>query len=430
MMKSLIRKSGRQERSLMTLDINKLAHYADFNVTTASLGVIRCGPYTSDNLSTFDKLARADQADGELLARKLLLTIARRLTGDDAIDAVCGGPLLTEAEVAEITRNELDDFCNQFVTRRLRLDADKQTSDAATESKNAGCEKLTHAIIAHADAQRAQMEKILGHARSNILEQSAIEVALKAMRENSVVEQMRKYGLGETLADQMRKFGLGDTIAEKHRKDKLGISALDAALRTIKASDNLGESIATLRATEAASKHFAEPFESPVPHFSPPPSPSNPILETNRLLREQKTHAEEMRPTIIRAAELIQTLTDTSLATQALANNNSAQAERHAKRSMSVAIISIFLSGIVSCISIYYANSSPTAEQANQLAKMLASQMEAVTANAREDRKVFEKNTKDDRAAFAAAIAQQEAHIRELSKKIDNAASPRDAQQK
>lgn len=63
--------------------VNKLIHDADFDVKTNALGVIRCGSFSADDLSKFDKMARINTVDSELLARQLILSIARKLTGND-----------------------------------------------------------------------------------------------------------------------------------------------------------------------------------------------------------------------------------------------------------------------------------------------------------------------------------------------------------
>jgi hypothetical protein len=92
------------------MDISKLKHHADFNLETQALGTIRCGPLTTDDLNEADSAARTTLPNGEALATKLLLSIARKLTGSEEVDSVCGGPALTEDEVAQITRAELVKF--------------------------------------------------------------------------------------------------------------------------------------------------------------------------------------------------------------------------------------------------------------------------------------------------------------------------------
>lgn len=408
----------------MALDISDLMHFGDFNFDSAALGALRCGP-SGEELGNFRKMAR-DNVDGETLARAIIMSIVRKRTGDEKVDAVAGGPPVTESEAASVPRNELDNFCNLFIARRLRTLPSTNTSEESPErsqgNATAGCDDLGPAIIAHADSERAQMESVLGQAREGILGRTAVE-AMRSLQRHSIEDQVKKFAIGDALGEHMRKFKIGGAL-EQMRLDALGVSALEAMGRTIKASDNLGQTIAALRASDSAAKSLASPVEPSVIKFEPPRLPANPILETNNLLRKQQAYAEEMRPTLIRSAELIQTLTDTTLATQALANENSAQAERHAQRSMMVAIFSVIIAIITGAISIYYARASPTADQADQHAKELRTQLSAVIASAQADRAAIEKKAAEDRAALAAVVAQQSElikHIRATNEKASQA---------
>ena len=415
------------------MDISKLKHHANFDLVTNAFGRLRCGPITMTELSKFDQMARAASIEPETLARKLLLTIARKLTDSDELDAVCGGPSLTEEESSQVSRPELDDFSSQFIVRRLRV-TPEDLAKSASDSINPGCDQLAEAFIAHTDSQRARMERILGEAQSSILGGTSLEDARDALTAttrgdtaaelarkfgigetladqarkfsvgDSAAELARKFGIGETMAEQARKFGIGETVAEKMRKDALGASALNAAFRTVEASNKLGESIASLRAFEKMASKQPEHIDM----ARLPQLPPNPILETNRLLERQQIYAEEMRPTVIRCAELIQTLTDSTLAMQAFSNNNSAQAEKHARRSMRVAIGSIAIAVITSVISIYYAMLSPTGDQFDKLTKTLATQTDAANAAAKEERAATALREKEDRAAFVAAIMRSQ----------------------
>ena len=441
------------------MDISKLKHHANFDLVTNAFGRLRCGPITMTELSKFDQMARAASIEPETLARKLLLTIGRKLTDSDELDAVCGGPSLTEEESSQVSRPELDDFSSQFIVRRLRV-TPEDLAKSASDSINPGCDQLAEAFIAHTDSQRARMERILGEAQSSILGGTSLEDARDALTAttrgdtaaelarkfgigetladqarkfsvgdsaaelarkfgigetmadqarkfgvgDSAAELARKFGIGETMAEQARKFGIGETVAEKMRKDALGASALNAAFRTVEASNKLGESIASLRAFEKMASKQPEHIDM----ARLPPLLPNPILETNRLLERQQIYAEEMRPTVIRCAELIQTLTDSTLAMQAFSNNNSAQAEKHARRSMRVAIGSIAIAVITSVISIYYAMLSPTGDQFDKLTKTLATQTDAANAAAKEERAATALREKEDRAAFVAAIMRSQ----------------------
>lgn len=133
------------------------------------------------------------------------------------------------------------------------------------------------------------------------------------------------------------------------------------------------------------------------------------MLETNELLKTQQAYAEEIRPTIIRTVELIQTLTDTTLATQAAANANTAQAERHARASMIVAISSVVIAVVTGAISIYYANASPTAAQVDLLGNGFKEQLRASNNAAQAERCSYEKMAAEDRAMMAVFLVQMRA---------------------
>lgn len=445
----------------MALDISKLIHDADFNIVTDALGMIRCGPLRSDDLVKIDQLARSEKIAGTFLAGRLVQIIGRRLTGDERIDAVCGGPQLIDTEIAELTPLELDEFSDQFIRRRLHIKPKDKTTIESPDVIQFSCDQLAAEIIAYSDAQRDQLQSIIGELGIDVLgktvadslrRESAADLAGTYGIGESAAELAKKYGIGSSVADLAQKHGFGETISDavhkhkhglgvtigdvvrKHwventigdelRKSTLGHSAIKSALKTIQASNNLGESIASLRASKPGPALDLHAFDQ-INRTLPP----NPIVETNRLLKEQQNYAEEVRPVFIRAAELIQTLTETSLATQALANDNAAHAEAHAQASMKVArrsvyiaIASIVASIIVSSISIYFAMKSPSEEQIEKLATDLGRKADAITENAKLDRAAFEKNVKDDRAAFMEAIANHQESIKQLARATSKAA--------
>ena len=179
------------------------------------------------------------------------------------------------------------------------------------------------------------------------------------------------------------------------QKAMLQQTSVGAALKTIKAFGNLGETLAAVRASDEKSKMVEN---SPIPYASLIYQ-KNPILETNELIKKNQDYAEKMRPVFIRSAELIQTLTDTTLSAQALANANSQQAEKNAEqaeknseKSMKIAITSIYISifiGAMSIIaagvSIYYARLSPTSEQADQLSRSIGEKIEKMSEISHKD---------------------------------------------
>jgi len=234
------------------------------------------------------------------------------------------------------------------------------------------------------------------------------------MRDMSLADRVRN-AVGGLVGEITEKIGMGSE-AEKIRRDALGLEAIEAGWRAVQASDNLGETVASMRASDLAARHILHAVEPASRSFEIPMPPPNPIHETNKLLQTFKDRADEMRPTFIRTVELIQTLTETALAVQALANANAADAERQSRRSMTVAIWSIVLTLLVGGISIYYAYSSPTGEQIDKIAAKFSAQMKAAAAADQASRDKYERQAADDRAALMKLVSQQEALIAELKK--------------
>jgi uncharacterized membrane protein len=153
----------------MTFNIESLAHMQDFDLPTESLGVIRCGPLDANK--KFVEYREAIQDSTVIcvdLARDLLLSSARKLTGDKESDAYCRGPSLTGAEVAELSQEELDTFCNTFWTKRLGIAVEDRPAEGAHNSGKKGCEVIALALRDYVESERATLQKSVERTKKSI----------------------------------------------------------------------------------------------------------------------------------------------------------------------------------------------------------------------------------------------------------------------
>lgn len=150
--------------SLM-LSIRTLIHHADFDLETAALGVIRCGPNGKGGLRKFDAAARIENRDGVALARSILLEIGHHKTGDEEADKICAGRPLTQEEIEKVSRRELDEFCDRFAAKRLRsLVTEQGESEPTPQIPSRGCESIAVLIVNRNDAEVEASRKILEQA--------------------------------------------------------------------------------------------------------------------------------------------------------------------------------------------------------------------------------------------------------------------------
>lgn len=165
----------------MTFNIEDIAHMQDFDLPTESLGIIRCGPLNADEKFVEYREAIQDgTVTGVALARDLLLSSARKLTGDKVSDAYCRGPSLTGAEVAELSREELDTFCNMLWTKRLGIAVKDRPAEGAHNSGKKGCEVIALALRDYVESERAILKKSVERTKKSVddhLHQSRIEFA-------------------------------------------------------------------------------------------------------------------------------------------------------------------------------------------------------------------------------------------------------------
>lgn len=81
--------------------------------------------------------------------------------------------------------------------------------------------------------------------------------------------------------------------------------------------------------------------ERVAPRFELPPLPPNPVVETNRILREQAEHIAEMRELARTTAEMQSSLNDTALQALGEFNAGAIKAERATSKTLMIALISL-----------------------------------------------------------------------------------------
>lgn len=338
----------------MALNINRLIHHNDFNLSTKSLGTIRCGPLSPvKKFAEFEKRIADNNIDGVALACGLLQSCARKLTGDTDIDDVCGGPELAGAEVEALSKEELDDFCDKFIAKRLQFAVPADSDAIIPEISGVGCERIVQALCNFADAERTASQKL-------------------KMRIDEVTRGASAFSV------------FTDNTLKSIRQNYLF-------------SDKLSESIAAFRLPDISIK--PPPQIDPVAAIRLPHIPPNPIYKTNEALETLLGNIEQMRPVLADCATLIQSMNSTALQMQADAIKGSEIAERHSKWAMRVAIGSIVISIVVGVASIRYAQLSPTAEQADELVGKLEKQIGALAAAGQEDRAALIKALGADHAS-------------------------------
>jgi hypothetical protein len=153
----------------MTFNIDSFAHMQDFDLPTKLLGVIRCGPLdASKKFIEFEDAIQDGTIDGCTLAHDLLITIARKLTGIEEIDAYCRGPALTVAEVAGLTQQELDAFCDRLWANQLGIAVDDRPAEGAHNSGKTGCEVIALALRDYVEAERTMLKRSYERTRKGV----------------------------------------------------------------------------------------------------------------------------------------------------------------------------------------------------------------------------------------------------------------------
>lgn len=317
----------------------------DFDIDFDTLGPIRCRHFdASKKFREFEEVIQAGTVDDIALARDVFQTVARRRTGDAAIDARCGGAKFSDEEVSSVTLAELDQFCDTLLKGRLRLSVAAAEDPPTPPSPvfPTGREGLAPALQHFDQAQRASMARLVRAAKRGSqtffdFEQAvggrtamrAIQEAYRnenamnaALGSSSMASVQRAWEEGQRREDIFRaSAGLSgqvgsfldqgsvcsaavNSIAQESLKKSLGLPDhievflrnqinADAAIRSVTGPSSLTAQIPGFTSeTRAAIPVSNDLAESPsrlrhLPPYTPPP---NPIHKTNDKLDELLAH--------------------------------------------------------------------------------------------------------------------------------------------
>jgi hypothetical protein len=160
----------------MPTDIRLLLRKWDFDLDSATLGPIRCAILDVVTIfAEFEERIKANSIDSIEFARRVFQSVAHRRTGDEAVDAECAGPTLTDDEVSGVPVDELDAFCNHLI---IRLRGAKATG-ASDEQTPSGCEGLASAMNMAVVAKQAARKKMTDSIKKTPTGGSSIDSILK-----------------------------------------------------------------------------------------------------------------------------------------------------------------------------------------------------------------------------------------------------------
>ena len=97
--------------------MRNLRHLNDFDFASEALGALRIGALKADARNDAQKRATSENADAALLGQWIFDQVAHRLTGDKAVDEVCGGPLVATGAALRLSDDELEKFGEEYATR-------------------------------------------------------------------------------------------------------------------------------------------------------------------------------------------------------------------------------------------------------------------------------------------------------------------------
>lgn len=325
-------------------------HLWDFDLDSDTLGPIRCRHLNAEKkFAEFEDSIRASTVDSVVLARNVFQAVARKRTGDVAIDAKCGGDKFSDEEVLALSLDALDQFCDKLLKGRLHLVATAagDPPPPAVPVFPSGREGLAPALLHFAETSRAAMKRIVetverdSRAVVDIERAFGGKAAMKAVQDAQRHGNMMKAAFGPLdissvfsnkalediqRRDEMLKATVGingqmesflnqmsagsvaaDAFAQESLKKSLGLTNhMEAFLRDQTSVHAALESMGGIRSIEEAARSLTEktclttldvadlaesaptlPFTRYVPPYIPPP---NPIHKTNDKLDELLEH--------------------------------------------------------------------------------------------------------------------------------------------
>jgi hypothetical protein len=215
----------------MTLDINLILRAWSFDLNSEVLGELRFSNSTPEEMLGIDEDAtREGSISSHDLARKVFLRMAHKRTGVESIDARCGGPGFTAAEIATVPTVELDAFCNHLIKGSLHAHNAAKEKNGAPKSLT-GAEGLPAALVEAIDSERA--------ARARMAERSEEQMAIVARQHSQTAAAILR-AASDTTAFSVAQ----DEIRRHHRlvRDAIGsIGSAASVIGNMQEHDNLGK---------------------------------------------------------------------------------------------------------------------------------------------------------------------------------------------
>jgi hypothetical protein len=252
----------------MSTDLGIILRLWDFDMDSAVLGPVRCAHLdVSEKFAEFEERIRSGTVESTELARNIFQSVAHRRTGDSETDAKCGGAMFSEEDVATVSLDDLDIFCDKIMNGRLMFVA---TDPARTESGDtpftpkSGRDGLAPALLQVGDADRAAWKRMAEAAKKSMGSASHLaaqfnagqlkalagdDALARAMRENRQIEDIVR-GLRGT--DELVKSVLGEPSMNTAAKAMADIRSGESMLKTAMAADNLIRSASGQTAHSAA----------------------------------------------------------------------------------------------------------------------------------------------------------------------------------
>ncbi|MDB5909645.1 MAG: hypothetical protein JWP34_3759, partial [Massilia sp.] len=225
----------------MTIDINLLLRAWSFDIYSEVLGALRFSNANPEEMLGGDEEEiRAGSIAGHELARKIFLGMAHKRTGIEAIDVKCEGPIFTEAEIATVPPGELDAFCDQLISGRLRADSTPSANGDAAQSFN-GAAGLQGALLAVIDSDRAARARLAATTKKQMAafakqhSQTAAEIFRAAAGTNALTaahdEIMRQQRLVDDAMGIVGKTGVAKVISDMQERDEIAKRAANHVAR-------------------------------------------------------------------------------------------------------------------------------------------------------------------------------------------------------
>lgn len=286
------------------MDIEKLGRLCQFSMNVEPLGLVRFISLTTDLTDACLKRIKEGKQSSQDIARWLFESMARKTENSDFKDEdIIEGPSFDSQELATMPDAALEAFAEKL-TQINRYLLDKAGGDSLKKSDDqTHCDFLIAAIEHYHSESRRHIDQLLKSASSSFFSESTYAQIKKNLDASSLMEQ------------SIKRF-----------QDRTSLL------------------------------NFPESGYPKIPDITLRPLPEirSPLLETNSILQDLNSQINDMRPLVTQGAELIRSMNDTAIRMQADYLSNATQSDRHTRRAIWIAAISLFISAIGLASSSYF----------------------------------------------------------------------------